>query len=297
MPESLLTPLSRADADGDALHVPYWRNERPQAPAILLAHANGFCAAVWSPIAEALAQHYTVIAYDARGHGRSRTRVEPQYLRWEVLHADMIDLVQTLSAMRRLAVPRVNVVGHSMGGMTAVCAAAKAPACFDRLVLLDPLVWWPEMRERRRSQDNKSRMAQGARRRRAQFDSRAAAYAAWRQRESFRDWDEAVFKAYLEYGLVPNDDGFQLACAPATEARLFEAHWDEDLRELAGRVECGGEVIHASNGHFPAAFHTELAEIVPGLDYVEFAGSHFFPMEQPEVTADMLRAAITRGEH
>ena len=41
-----------------------------RGPLALLHHANGFCAAVWAPVAKALTRHYRVIAMDARGHGR-----------------------------------------------------------------------------------------------------------------------------------------------------------------------------------------------------------------------------------
>jgi pimeloyl-ACP methyl ester carboxylesterase len=307
LPEVLAVPVDRiAVADGNAVasdnrniaaqevfRVLAWRsrNGDAQAPAIVLAHANGFCADLWRSIATELSADYDVFAFDARGHGGTRAGTTFKDLRWEVLHADFNALITALAERGHLRAP-VIAVGHSMGGMTAVCAAAKVPQNFAQLILLDPLVWWPEMAHKRRSQENKGRMAQGARRRRAWFASREVARHSWRPRDTFCAWDEDVFSAYLDYGLVADGEGVSLACAPIAEATLFEAHWDEDMRELARAIQCGGRVVHASNGHFPKVFHTELAELVPGFECVEFRGSHFFPMEQPDATYEVIRAAI-----
>ena len=40
-------------------------------PVALCAHANGFCAYLWQPVAERLRGEIRVLAYDARGHGDS----------------------------------------------------------------------------------------------------------------------------------------------------------------------------------------------------------------------------------
>jgi len=37
-------------------------------PLCLIAHANGFCAAPYAPLAEHLIPHYRVIGFDHRGH-------------------------------------------------------------------------------------------------------------------------------------------------------------------------------------------------------------------------------------
>lgn len=99
-------------------------------PPIVLVHGATFRAEDWENIFPRLATRYRVIAYDARGHGKSgRTG---NY----AVDAFADDLLRVID----LAGGHAIVIGHSMGGGTALVAAAKKPAAFRALVLEDPVV-------------------------------------------------------------------------------------------------------------------------------------------------------------
>jgi lipase len=81
------------------------------------------------------------ISVDLRGHGRS-TWDGP----WTV-EQHVADLLETLDAE---AVERVDVIGHSYGGMIALHLLATAPERVARVALLDPAIelpgaWLPEL--------------------------------------------------------------------------------------------------------------------------------------------------------
>src|SRR3990172_12697351 len=63
------------EANEIRLHYLVWRSategHAPSFRPIVLLHATGFLARLWQPIAEALAGHFDVYAYDTRGHGDS----------------------------------------------------------------------------------------------------------------------------------------------------------------------------------------------------------------------------------
>ena len=78
-------------------------------PLALLHHANGFCAALWKPVAEALTARYHVVAMDARGHGdSSRPEGETVYA-WSEMARDVVgEGVRTVRSGRHTKAPRAN---------------------------------------------------------------------------------------------------------------------------------------------------------------------------------------------
>ncbi|MBA3745413.1 alpha/beta hydrolase [Sporichthya sp.] len=97
-------------------------------PALLLLHGIGDSSDTWEPVIGELAQHYTVIAPDLLGHGRSdRPRADYSIAAFA---CGMRDLISVLDF------DRVTVVGHSLGGGIAMQFAYQFPERCERLVLV-----------------------------------------------------------------------------------------------------------------------------------------------------------------
>lgn len=88
------------------------------------------------PLAHQLKADFNVILPDARGHGGS-SAPDDGYL-YADLASDIVCLIEKL----RLEKPVL--VGHSMGGLTAVVAAARLGCLIKTLVLVDPTFISPE---------------------------------------------------------------------------------------------------------------------------------------------------------
>jgi len=103
------------------------------APAVVVAHGALGSVAHAEAVglrAEALARAgFRVIAYDARGHGRSGFTTRPEDYRPASLAEDLLGLLDTLE------LPKVGICGTSMGASTAVVLANAHPERVDRLVL------------------------------------------------------------------------------------------------------------------------------------------------------------------
>jgi pimeloyl-ACP methyl ester carboxylesterase len=97
-------------------------------PALLLIHGIGDSSDTWRPVVDQLAAHYTVIAPDLLGHGRSE---KP---RADYTIAGFANGMRDLLTM--LEVERVTVVGHSLGGGVAAQFAYQFPERCERLVLV-----------------------------------------------------------------------------------------------------------------------------------------------------------------
>lgn len=82
----------------------------------------------WLSTGRDLAKHFHVFALDARNHGRSPHAPEMNY---EVMTADI------LAWMDGQGLARAVIVGHSMGGKTAMRLACRHPERVERLVVVD----------------------------------------------------------------------------------------------------------------------------------------------------------------
>jgi 3-oxoadipate enol-lactonase len=78
-----------------------------------------------------------LLRYDARGHGRSTGRAEPDDYRWENLADDLLRLLDAYFPGER-----VHGVGPSMGTATLLHAAVREPSRFSGLTLLVPPTAW-----------------------------------------------------------------------------------------------------------------------------------------------------------
>ena len=100
-----------------------------EGPPIVLIHGITSSSRTWRSVMPALAEHYTVIAPDLLGHGRSAKPRGDYSL--GAYASGVRDLLLALD------IPRANVVGHSLGGGIAMQFAYQFPERVDRLVLVD----------------------------------------------------------------------------------------------------------------------------------------------------------------
>lgn len=104
-------------------------------PCVTLLHALGADHTIWDGQAEALAQRFTVLRMDLRGHGRSDA--PPGDYTLDMLAADVV------AVWNALHVDRSHVVGISLGGFVAQHLALGWPDRVDRLVLADTTSGYP----------------------------------------------------------------------------------------------------------------------------------------------------------
>jgi pimeloyl-ACP methyl ester carboxylesterase len=82
----------------------------------------------WHNIARQLSEHYTVYTIDARNHGQSPHSDEMGY---DVMTADVIELANDLQ------IDSFILMGHSMGGKTAMWLANHYPHRVSKLIVVD----------------------------------------------------------------------------------------------------------------------------------------------------------------
>lgn len=117
----------QANVNGVQLY--YEVHGRDGAPWLMLSHSLMCSVRMWDPQLEALAGDFRLLAYDARGHGRSSPTAPPYD--FGLLAEDAWQL------LRHLGIGRTHFAGLSMGGMTGEALALAHPEVLDRLVLAD----------------------------------------------------------------------------------------------------------------------------------------------------------------
>ncbi|WP_411963726.1 alpha/beta fold hydrolase [Haloferax sp. YSMS24] len=110
--------------------------QRGEGPPLVFVHAALVDHSMWAPQLDALADEYTVYAYDLRGHGRTGGSAVESYS--VDLFADDLDAFLTA-----LEVERPVLCGHSLGGAVTQVYAARYPDSISGLVLADS--WTSEL--------------------------------------------------------------------------------------------------------------------------------------------------------
>lgn len=97
-------------------------------PPLLLLHGLLGSSRNWQTAGRELARRWHVLALDARNHGRSP---HAEAMDYAVLAQDVADWMQAYG------LARATLVGHSMGGKTAMRLACRRPDLVERLVVVD----------------------------------------------------------------------------------------------------------------------------------------------------------------
>ncbi|GAA1638398.1 alpha/beta fold hydrolase [Georgenia ruanii] len=106
---------------------------RASVPVVLL-HALGETSASWADFVPRCAEAADVYALDLRGHGRSA---------WSGRYALSVMAADVIAFLDALGLGRVDLVGHSLGGLVACLAASAAPDRVRKLVLEDVPMPYP----------------------------------------------------------------------------------------------------------------------------------------------------------
>jgi pimeloyl-ACP methyl ester carboxylesterase len=261
-----------------------------QGAPILLVHATGFHARCWSAVVRRLPGRH-VFALDMPSHGAS-ARKPPPY-DWTHFGDDLAGAIEALD------LGHLTGVGHSMGGHAMVLAAARLPARFRGLMLIDPVIVEPAFAAR---VSGRMRAAEHPiARRRNLWESPAQMEATFAGKEPYSRWDPEVLHDYCRYGLraAADGQGFELACPPELEAEVYVGMHMRDIFKAIPQVTVPVEIIRARARRpdeqpfdfSPSPTWEKLAGCFANARDEQLAErSHFIPMEIPEWTAARIAA-------
>ncbi len=242
-------------------------------PPLLILHGLFGSSGNWRGIARELAATHSVFSVDLRNHGASPWADSMHYV-------EMADDVLQLAD--RLGLDRPAVMGHSMGGKTAMAMALREPARVGRLVVVDiaPVPY----------ADTLTPFAQAM----SSVDVVAAASRAEVQGRLANSVSDRGVVPFLMQNLVTRNDHFdwrlnllgitasmdQLCSFPAA---LASERFDGPLTVIAG---ANSDYVAQRNG---ASFHPMFSDV--DVEVIEGAG-HWVHADQPAAFLASVRRAL-----
>ena len=278
------------------LKLHYWEWKGHQ-PTILFCHAASFHGRCYDRVInEALHGHH-VIALDFRGHGRSQQHPPPYRFRW--FGEDVLEFIETM----KLSNENLLGIGHSVGGYSLTWAAAKASRqLFQSLLLLDPVILPPSLYGNISIEDLKS--MDYILRRKKQWSSIEEMISKFEKREPFSPWPKDTLRNYCTYAV---DENCKLVCTPEGEASIYKFSSDVDsnvyplIEQSKYLQNIPIHIVRATVTNFAKLESSPTAPSLvkwfkKGRDTRLKNSKHLFPMDQPEVTIDLVKKFIEENK-
>lgn len=231
---------------------------------ILLLHGLMGRASTWWPVARWLTAYGRVVGFDARGHGRNPHR--GGHWRTPDFIGDVADVLSELG-------PSI-VIGHSMGGLHAVGAAAEHPDLVRAVVVEDMAV------------DLRGRTADGWR---AMFDAWPMPFPSLGHVHEFF----GALGPYFAECVEERDGGYVLI---ASIDELFEiaGEWGaHDYWDLVDRVRCPLLAIEAEHSMMPPGQQAEIAKRADGRHLIVEGAGHVVHNDAPETYRGAVEAFLS----
>ncbi len=254
------------------------------SPPLLFAHATGFHATVWGPLAELVSERFRCFALDFRAHGTSNRPIGP--IEWTGMGEDVVAVVDALGLRGCVA------VGHSMGGAALLMTEEDSPGTFRAIAAFEPIAFPPDPA---RDPANNP-LSAGARRRRADFASYDEAYANFAGKPPLNALTPAALRAYVEHGFAPTaEGGITLRCRPDDEADVYQGSGAHRTFERLTLVTCPVLVMAGGDDGDvgPGRIAPEIADRLPRGRLVRLPSvGHFGPLEDPPLVASVVLAFL-----
>ena len=248
-----------------AVQMFYEFDEDRDLPVLVLSNSLGTNHSMWDLQLAAFQQHFRVLRYDGRGHGRSETTLGPYSM--EQLGRDVLALLDALG------VAKAAFCGLSLGGMVGQWLGVHAPERLDRLVLCNTAA--------------KIGTAEGWNERIAQVSAEGmqgiipGVLERWYTTE-FRAASAEVVRVTQRMLETSNPAGYAACCA---------AIRDMDLRDRVREIRVPTLVVAGSMDPVtPPAEGRFLVEKIVGAEYLELDAAHLSNVETAAVfTPQVLR--------
>jgi pimeloyl-ACP methyl ester carboxylesterase len=269
----------------------------PQPVTLVFSHANGFPAGTYRLLFEAWrSAGFRVLAPEKLGHDPAR----PVSSNWPHVRDQLIHFIETEAG----GAP-VHLVGHSLGGYLSLLVASKRPALARSVVLIDaPVVmgWRAHSLHAMKLGGMIQRLGPGhvSARRRWQWPSSQAAFEHFASKRAFAVWDKRVLRDYIDCGTEPDPEaaaagGVRLAFRREIETRFYNT-LPHHLGGLLQRhpLRCPVSFIGGTRSAETrqAGLAGTRALVRERAAWVE--GSHLFPMERPDETAQAVLRQLDR---
>ena len=277
--------------------IPYTTYNEDKPTPLVFTHANGYPPACYEPLFEQLAD-YKVLAMQQRPLWEGS---QPAELKdWRPLSDDLIRFLDEQKLEKAAA------IGHSVGGIAVLRAALNHPERFERVILLDPVLFPPSFVRFYRlihalGLGHKMHpLVPAAQRRRRTFKNRESIFRSYRQKKVFRHLDDNALEAYISGITCPVGDGsFQLCYSAEWEVQIYVSGVWRDMEIWRALSQLTPPLLIV-RGEATDTFYEKTGDLVlkklPNATVHTIPNStHLVPLEKPVEVANEIKRFITNG--
>ena len=274
-------------------------------PGFQFAHATGFNALTYKELLEPLSDNFNVRAVDARGHGFTKLKANPQDMYDWKIYCD--DLIKSVELFVEKTKKPIILSGHSMGAASAIQVAAIRPDLVSGLVLVDPVLMTNKIKVifkiGRKYPLFKNfpiikqgmMMSEATKKRRRYWKNKEEIFNSYKNKLIFKTWTETTIRNYIEGGTELIGDETRLTCDPLWEAATFSS-WKHDATGLIDKLNCPITLLQAefnstARGNGPIKL---MQQDKLGVHKIVKGSTHFLPMEFPNIIKEEINSLQKR---
>ncbi len=258
---------------------------------IHFAHANGFPAGTYNKLFSFLEDEFEIGYIERHGHNPDF----PVTDNWKFLTEELKTGIEN-----HYKNPVIGI-GHSLGGVLHLLAASENPQLYSQIILLDApvisrLSSFGLKVLKRANLMEKYTPSLMTKFRRSVWQNESEAFEHFKKKEKFKHFDEDVLRDYVKHGTRKSEKGIELFFKPRIEARIYETI-PVDLPKLRGKLKVPISYIGGTNSREAKLAKLGFMKKYFSINFYFFEGSHLFPFENPQKTAEFIKKAIAANCH
>ena len=253
---------------------------------IHFAHANGFPAKTYSKLFSFLKDDYEIKYLERHAHNPKFPVTEG----WERLRDELAEELQKSPA------PVIGI-GHSLGGILHLLVASYHPELYRQIILLDaPVISRLSSAGLRFLKAtnllDRYSPAKITRFRRNTWQTRTEVFEHFKSKPKFSDFDEDVLRDYAHHGTIETERGFELFFKPSIEAKIYQA-LPHNLPKLKGKLNVPTAYLGGTRSREGRLARLSFMKRNFSFTFFTINGTHLFPLENPQQTAQIVKQIIS----
>lgn len=262
-------------------------------PTLVFTHANGYPPLAYRSLLAALAERYRLIAMPLRPLWQPPP-APSELSSWHLFAKDLTRFVQDLDR------PVVHI-GHSIGAVTGLLAAARYPALFSSMIAIEPVLIEPRhllpLRIQARMSPGRMSMVARTMRRTDRWQNRQTAFAQLRGRRVFEKFSDQALRDHIESATAELPTGeVALRYSKEWEAQCYRRITDA-WREIEACKVPALYIRGSESGTLTSRAWEKARRLAVNADFVEVpATSHLLPLEKPRELAGLICQWLDREQ-
>jgi pimeloyl-ACP methyl ester carboxylesterase len=271
----------------------FWQGPK-DGPVLHWAHANGFNGQTYASLLNKLTSSYNIYAWDTPGYGKSL--IGENYDSKNPIQGYALDLEAFIEALHIKHKKKILLAGHSMGGSLSIMIGSSMKDKIEGMILADPVVISLYYKYLTRFLgplgyiSSTIQLTNQALNKRNKWESYEHLLNSYKGRGAFKTWRPDFLKDYIKGGTKEEKGMITLSCLPETEAASFRNTEIIATPKIIKNISVPVTLMVAEHGSTTSSKNSFDALKTEKKVITIEKGSHFFPMEMPELVIKEIKS-------